>query len=938
MKRLYSFCLGLVAILSAMLISFLPTKKTVQKQTFASNVIEQKFVDESTKELVSKTPSYITNASSDKTPFDTDAGDYMDGVSITPNADEYGQVIYYSYSLGEAGYTSEFDDNILMWIYLIDVVTFKLEISLQDENFNNLTWSFNSQKLIEMETGWKLIALRLSDKLINQSEAGVNYKTITFKYVSEASETENPDDYKDYETITNDRFSFYHVFTSKNANLIKRSGILYSLAKSFYKISEDFDIVDNVFIGDKIKLESATKVFDFLFVGKRDLNDYLSDGAYYWNLYIRSPSGENKGIDFADSITFLESGFYGINIQLKEDLSIQQDPIILNVNFNIYCDELSLGKFVDGSSYNIKDDEKILIKLKLSETLKDMNNFTVSLSNNKAEIESYYIEDNTLYVYVIGKDDGRVNLEVSADAMSKFNTKTTNFSSTASIKVDYSKGKVDIFVVIVWITFICFSVGIIIYLSISVVKSRKNDVKWYCRMEGGVWMAYFDEFDNSRRKIPYDDIPITRNERGSRGTSKYGRSIKMGKFSTTIISFVVVLNLILSFVCIYFIANRKNRIIYNNIIQVGAGSEVSSAVKTSAFLSSVGVAAGSSCSSEYEFYNTMDSRGAGVVYQIERSSDDASSSSYNKGSIYFVTCYHVVSGFVNLNGRKSVWVMLPTSLKPKAVNVLAYSAHYDIAVLEYVSSDIEGDLAGAVPVKMFDSVYTSYGEKIFAIGNPLSSGLSITEGLVSQVNTEILVGTNNYYTRTLQISAEINPGNSGGGLFNAKGEFIGLVNAKRHQSSSENQVYTVVGMSYAIPSSIVMGVADSLISGNNKPKRVDLGVTFEHDTSLGRGIMPYEYGGEWRQIETYAVVVDSVASGSVSSGKLRYGDRIESIEFTLEGSDTPIRVKMFNKYIFDDYAFRIKAGSVVKVYLDDGKEVSTTYKTITLGSKVTDLD
>lgn len=450
-------------------------------------------------------------------------------------------------------------------------------------------------------------------------------------------------------------------------------------------------------------------------------------------------------------------------------------------------------------------------------------------------------------------------------------------------------------------------------------------------------MSYFDDFGDSK-KIPYDDIPISRNERTSRGSGRSGRGVRMSKFSTMIISFMIVLNFILSIVCIYFIKNTKNRTIYNNVIEIGAGSEVSSAIKTSAFLSSVGVAAGTSCNNESDFYNSMDSRGAGVIYQIDRKSAEPEDDAYNRGSIYFATCYHVVSGYVNLNGKTSVWVMLPTALKPLPVKVLAYSAHYDLAVLKYETDDIEGTLAGSVPVKIFDSVFTSYGEKVFAIGNPLSSGLSITEGLVSQINTEIKIGTNSFYTRAMQISAEINPGNSGGGLFNAKGEFLGINQAKRHTTTSDGQTIPVAGMSYTIPSSIVRGVVDKLIAGNSKPKRVSLGVSLKHDEALGRGIVPYEYAGEWRQIEQYGVVVESVQSGSASYGKLNVGDRIESIEFYLEGSSEAMRVPMFNKYVFNDYAFRIKENSEIKVYLYDGNEVSTTFKTITLDSSIIDFD
>ena len=103
-------------------------------------------------------------------------------------------------------------------------------------------------------------------------------------------------------------------------------------------------------------------------------------------------------------------------------------------------------------------------------------------------------------------------------------------------------------------------------------------------------MSYFDDFGESK-KIPYDDIPISRNERSARGSGRMGRTFKMSRFSTMIIAFMIVLNLILSVVCIYFIKSTKNRTIYNNVIEIGGGTEVSSAVKSSAFLSTVAVAA-----------------------------------------------------------------------------------------------------------------------------------------------------------------------------------------------------------------------------------------------------------------------------------------------------------------------------------------------------------
>ena len=81
-------------------------------------------------------------------------------------------------------------------------------------------------------------------------------------------------------------------------------------------------------------------------------------------------------------------------------------------------------------------------------------------------------------------------------------------------------------------------------------------------------MGYFDDFGESKSKIPYDDIPINRNEKTSRGFGSFFRNLKFSKVSTIVLSLVVALNLVLSCVCIYLVNNTKNRTIYNNIIQI----------------------------------------------------------------------------------------------------------------------------------------------------------------------------------------------------------------------------------------------------------------------------------------------------------------------------------------------------------------------------------
>ncbi len=406
-------------------------------------------------------------------------------------------------------------------------------------------------------------------------------------------------------------------------------------------------------------------------------------------------------------------------------------------------------------------------------------------------------------------------------------------------------------------------------------------------------MNYFDDYGDKRTKIPYDDMPITRNERTQRGFGGSNRGgMRIGKVSSIAISFMIIVNLVLSVVCLFLIKNIKTRTINNYTVEVGSSSEVSSVVKNTALASSVSVFVGTSS-------------GSGVIYKVVRDSMDS-----NSGVIYFVTCYHVVR-----SNLKNVKVQLSSSSeKLSNILVVGYSESKDLAVLKYETSDLEWTLGGCVPTTLFDSVYASFGERVFAIGNSLSSGLSITEGLISQINA--VVDIEGHESRCLKISAEINPGNSGGGLFNAKGELVGIVNAKQHNATSDGEVFTVVGTSFAIPSSIVKGVAEQIIAGNKEVQKVSIGVKF---ADAGTSVTEYiEYNGERRPITLHEVKVLSVSTG-VAYGKLREKDIIEAIEFYENGSSVPKKVTMFNKWIFEDYALSIKAGSVIKFYIS-GRE------------------
>ena len=148
------------------------------------------------------------------------------------------------------------------------------------------------------------------------------------------------------------------------------------------------------------------------------------------------------------------------------------------------------------------------------------------------------------------------------------------------------------------------------------------------------------------------------------------------------------------------------------------------------------------------------------------------------------------------------------------------SADYDIAVLRVNNPSA---LKGATAAKIADSSAFSVGSSALVVGNPEGAGISATAGIIS-VDSETIQMTaidnenqkNNF--RVIRVDAAVNSGNSGGGLYNAKGELIGIVNAKIVSSSIEN-------IGYAIPSNVAVAVAENIIANNGSFRRAVLRVT-----------------------------------------------------------------------------------------------------------------
>lgn len=483
MKKKLCFSLALVFSLAFLLPCFFAGQNTLVSHVQAISVESEYFKSDSIDLISANISSYVDNGKVENvSPYNKDTKTRYEGQSITPIAGEYGEFKNKIFQInGGNGYTPEKNDAIFMWVYLINVNTilntFKLKIELSNGSGNNLIWSFSHQEVQSMGTGWKFIQLNLIDfEYSDEDYTNTTYDRIIFSYYSEAEDEEEDQDdvYDGYETKTSERFSFYHVFASKNVNNNFSSGMIYNLPQSYFEFSDTFNIGGTFYIGDKVKIGSVRDIFKTLYIGKYDLSNYSTNSNYYWTLSFTSPSSDTSYKDFGDYLNFYEQGYYNFTIQLH---SKNETKPLLSEGINIYCDNLSLGNFVVKSKCTINDNEKVMISFKLADNVVIDGDYSLTIDNNNAVIESYYEENGVIYVCVSGVSAGSSTLDISAKIKSQYGVKAENVSSSISIDIVSTEDKMDLFEIILWIFFACFCTGIMIYWSISLVKSRKNDVK-----------------------------------------------------------------------------------------------------------------------------------------------------------------------------------------------------------------------------------------------------------------------------------------------------------------------------------------------------------------------------------------------------------------------------------------------------------------------------
>ena len=315
-------------------------------------------------------------------------------------------------------------------------------------------------------------------------------------------------------------------------------------------------------------------------------------------------------------------------------------------------------------------------------------------------------------------------------------------------------------------------------------------------------------------------------------------------------------------------------------------------------------------SSSEEYYTT----GSGVLYQI-----------FADGSAFVVTNHHVVydSESNTSNGISEDITLFLYGLEYEQYAIPATyvggSVNYDIAILhvdqnEVLKKAIAKGSAAAVTVGNSNALIP--GATTVAIGNAAGGGISATKGIVS-VDSEYITMTANDHSgevafRVIRTDTPVNSGNSGGGLFDTKGNLIGIVNAKIISDDVEN-------IGYAIPSVLVRAVADNIIDHCYQKDcetvmRALLGVTVTTSASTT------EYDPETGVLQCFEEIsVHDVTAGSLGASILQKDDIIKSI--TVDGKT----VNITRQHHLIDAMLDARVGdAVTMIVLRDGAEQTVT--------------
>ena len=177
---------------------------------------------------------------------------------------------------------------------------------------------------------------------------------------------------------------------------------------------------------------------------------------------------------------------------------------------------------------------------------------------------------------------------------------------------------------------------------------------------------------------------------------------------------------------------------------------------------------------------------------------------------HIVTNYHVIEGadeiLVNFSQDDGV-----------SAKLVGVDPSTDLALLK-----IQEHRRALTPIPLGDSSTVRVGDQVIAIGNPFGLDRTVTAGIVSALQRQILSPSNFTIDKVIQTDAAINQGNSGGPLLNADGDVIGVNTQIATAGSAEGNV----GIGFAVPVNTVKTVVGELLE-SGRVEHSYLGVSMQ---------------------------------------------------------------------------------------------------------------
>jgi S1-C subfamily serine protease len=270
-----------------------------------------------------------------------------------------------------------------------------------------------------------------------------------------------------------------------------------------------------------------------------------------------------------------------------------------------------------------------------------------------------------------------------------------------------------------------------------------------------------------------------------------------------------------------------------------------------------------------------------------------------------------------VDGADSVTVSFKEGGEEIPAEVKGVDTSTDLAALKIDPSEVD-DLE---VLPLGDSSKVEVGDPVVAIGNPFGYSRTVTTGIVSGLQREIVAPDGFQISDVIQTDASINPGNSGGPLLDANGRVIGI-NSQIATGGGQGSV----GIGFAVPVNTAKELLPQLREGG-EIEHAWLGVQMSDvDKDVAKELdLPVDHG---------ALVVEATEDGPADEAGLRGGD-----PETGEGGDVITAIDGKTVNTSDDLAGAIAGkqpgDSVELEYYRDGERETVE---IELGERPSSLD